>query len=350
MRAEPLGGGPYVAAYFGAALAARAFGQLSTPEEVSLRAGIYLYELASLLYCVGFAYAILSASTARFPIWMHLGAIGLLTGALLHGLAGNTLIRLSLFIAGAALMMLVFARAASHSGHAFLRIALLVAATGPGLFALHTVAFAHGDEILQARLLRLGATAALALPLLALLYRFRPLEYNNRATSLARLLTATGMVAVPLVLVLSACVDTRLRYALGPASDCFTVALIIACFQAWRAKDAPALAGFGAVLGSMLLGKFMGFYAFDGPLSAPALVTSYTDAWRVSLRHFHIDAMVFGYTLLLWPDLVRPATIAVAGVALLTGLSMPAMGAWSQWASVATLFWLIVFLWRRTGA
>jgi hypothetical protein len=99
----------------------------------------------------------------------------------------------------------------------------------------------------------------------------------------------------------------------------------------------------------MLLGKVMGFYAFGGPVSAPAALTAYTDVWRVSLRNFHIDIMVLGYAFLLWPPLVRPVTVAVAGLALALGLCMPAMEAWSRLAGGATVLWLIVF-WRGKAA
>jgi hypothetical protein len=185
----------------------------------------------------------------------------------------------------------------------------------------------------------------MALPLLATFYRFHPLGGATRPTRLARALCGIGMVAMPLVLVLSAFVDERLKYALGPASDCFTVALLIACVQAWRVGDHEALAGFGTVLASMLLGKLMGFYAFDGPLSAPAVLSAYVDAWRVSLRHLHIDTMVVGLAFLLWPSLVRPRIAAVAGLAIAIGLCMPAMGSWSGLAGGATALWLITF-WR----
>jgi len=342
MRQLPSGGFP-VALLLGAGLAARASAQLAAPGEVALRSGLGV--LAPLLYCIGFAYALLGLTSDRYPIRLHFGAAGLLTGALLLGLAGQTPISLVPFVAGAALLMLAMWQAASRGQAGFQRSALLVAATGPALFTLHAFAFPLGEVLLRARFLRLGATAAMALPLLAALYWFHPLAGATRPAGLARTLSGIGMAAVPLVLVLSAFVDDRLKYALGPASDCFTVALIIACTQAWRNGDRAAMVGFGTVLGSMVLGKLMGFYAFDGPLSAPVVLTAYADAWRVSLRHFHIDTMVLGYAFLLWPSLVRPRVIAVAGLAMALGLCMPAMGDWSRLAGGATVAWLIVF-WR----
>jgi hypothetical protein len=344
VKAQRPGGGLVAAGLIGGGFAARACGPLAVPAEGGLHPGPPA--LAMLLYCLGFAYALLGQSEARSPLRLHLGTTGLLGGALVDVFAGKTAIGLALSVAGAALMILAFWQAAVRSQSGFRRIALLVAATGPALFALHAVAFALGGDLLQARFLRLGATAALALPLLAVIYRFHPLGGDNRPTRVARTLVGIGMVAMPLVLVLSAFVDARLKYALGPASDCFTVALIVACFQAWRSGDRAALAGFGTVLASMLLGKVMGFYSFDGPLSAPAALAAYADAWRVSLRHFHIDLMVLGYALLLWPTLVHPRTFAAAGLALAAVLLVPAMGAWSPWAGMATVLWLIVF-WRR---
>lgn len=341
MRRPLPSGGILVAGFLGTGFAVRALGQLAAPGEVASG----LDALTPLLYCIGFGYALLGLSAARYPMRLHAGAACLLMGAALDVLVGKRPIGLTLFVAGAAMMMLAMWRPVGGVESGFRRIALLVAATGPALFALHAFAFAPGESLLQARFLRLGATAAMALPLLATLHRFHPVTGATRAARLARVLCGIGMVAVPLVLVLSAFVDSRLKYALGPASDCFAVALIIVCVQAWQGGDREALAGFGTVLASMLLGKLMGFYAFDGPLAAPAGMAAYVDEWRVSLRHFHIDIMVLGYTFLLWPSLVRARTIAVAGLAMGVGLCMPAMGDWSRWGGAATVLWLIHF-WR----
>jgi len=337
------GDGMPVALLLGAGFAVRAVGQFGAIDDSVVRQS--LDASTALLYCIGFGYAIQSFSSARYPTLLHFGAAGLLAGTLLGGLVGNTPLGLALCLLGAGLLMLTMAQAAGHGETRFQRVALLVATMGPGLFALHAFAFPESAALLQARFLRLGATAAMALPLLATLYRLDRSRETARATRIARALLGIGMVALPLVLVLSAFVDERLKYGLGPASDCFTVALIIACVQAARRSDGASLAGYGTILASMLLGKAMGFYAFDGPLSAPAALATYGDAWRVALRNFHIDLMVIGYTFLLWPVLVRPRVIAVAGIALILGLSMPAMGAWSRFAGVAAVLWVLT-LWR----
>jgi hypothetical protein len=326
----------------GAGFALRALDQLVARADGAPRPG--LDALTPLLYCIGFAYALLGMSSARIPMRLHVAAACLAAGGLLAAQTGKTPIVLALFAGGAGLMMLVMGQAALRSESSFRRVALLVAAGGSGLFALHAFLYLPGEDLLQARLVRLGATAAMALPLLAALHRSHA-GGTSRATRLAQLLSAIGMVALPLVLVLSAFVDQRLKYALAPASDCFAVALLIACVQAGRGGDREALAGFGTVLASMVLGKAMGFYAFEGPLTAPAALTAYDDAWRVALRNFHIDLMALGFALLLWPSLVRPTPVTVAALAIALGLCTPAMGPWSQWAGAATVMWLI-FFWR----
>jgi hypothetical protein len=328
---------------FGGGIAMRAFGQLAAPGDAIPRPA--LDALVPLLYCVGFGYALLGLHAARYTVWLHLGAAGMLAAALLDALVGNTPAGFALFAAGAAALTLRMLQGARRSGGGAGRLALLVAATGPGLFVLHALAFAAGTDLLQARFLRLGATAAMALPLLATIYHLHVLGVETSAARLARTLSTIGMAAVPLVLVLSAFADQRLKYALGPATDCIVVALVIACVQAWRRGERTALAGFATLLASMLLGKLMGFYAFDGPLSPPSAMAAYADAWRVSLRNFHIDLMVLGYGFLLWPLLVRPRTIAVAALALVLGLCAPALEAWSRPAVGATVLWLVVF-WR----
>lgn len=332
-----------VALLLGVGFAVRALSQLAAIEEPALR--LELDASAALLFCLGFAYALQSLFSGRYPIRLHLGAAGLFAGEALVGLAGRTPIGLALCVAGAGLVMVAIGQVARRDAAGFERATLLVSAIGPGLFALHAFAFPASGDLVQARFLRLGATAAIALPLLATLYRLDHMGDAARGTRVARALLGIGMIAMPLALVLSAFVDERLKYALAPASDCLTVALIIACVQAWRSKRFGSFAGYATVLASMLLGKLMGFYAFDGPVSAPAALAAYGDAWRVSLRDFHIDAMVIGYTFLLWPALVRPRVAGVAGVALTLGLTTPAMGPWSRLAGLAVVLWVLTF-WR----
>ena len=336
-------GGASVAVFLAAGFVVRAVTHAAGFVDPAVRQG--LDGLTTLLYCTGLGYALLGLMSARLTPVLHLGAAGLCAGALLHAALGASPVGLALSALGGGLLMLAMGREARRVETGAPRAAVLIAATGPALFAVHAVVFPAGGDLLAARFLRLGATAAMALPLLAMRYRTDHPQDASRATRVARILFAVGMLALPLTLVLSAFVDARAKYALGPASDCFTVALLIACVQAWRRGDRPALAGFGTVLASMLLGKAMGFYAFEGPLPAPAALSAYADAWRVSLRNFHIDVMVLGYTFLMWPALVRARVLAVVGVALMLALAMPALGAWSWLAGVAIAGWVIIF-WR----
>ena len=337
------GNGVPVAWLLGAGFAVRAIDQVGVIDVSTLRQAVA--ESTTLLYCLGFGYALQSVFSGGYSPRLHLGATCLIAGAVLHALVGSAPIGLGLSVAGAGLLAMAMWQAAGRAQPGFQRLAVLVSVAGPALFALHTAIFPAGADLLSARLLRLGGTAAMALPLLATLYRLNHTGEATRATRFARALLGIGMVAMPLVLLLSAFVDNRLKYGLAPASDCIAVALIIACLQAWRRDDNPALAGFGTLLVSMALGKLMGFYAFDGPLPAPAALAAYGDPWRIALRDFHIDLMVLGYAFLLWPSLVRPLVIVVAGLALALGVSMPAMGIWSGLAGVATLLWVVMF-WR----
>lgn len=348
MVAPHAAGGAAAAAFLAAGFAVRALGDAVELADPAARQS--LSALTTLLYCLGFGYALLGLSSARLTIPLHLGAAGLCGGTILEAAVGATPAGAALSAAGGALLMVAMWNAAAGVAPGVQRLAVIVAGMGPALFALHALVFAATGDLLAARFLRLGATAAMALPLLAMRYRGDHLRDTARATRIARTLFAVGMVAMPVALVLSALVDERAKYALGPASDCFTVGLLIACFQAWRGGDRAALAGFGTVLASMALGKVMGFYAFDGPFPAPALLAAYADAWRVALRHFHIDLMVVGYTFLMWPALVRLRVVAAAGLALALGLSVPAMGAWSLLAAAAAAAWAIVFWRSRAGA
>jgi hypothetical protein len=343
-RSSPLqDGGATVAGFLAAGFLLRALGHVIDFPDPVQRLGVAA--TVALLYCIGFGYALLGLTSARRAVLLHLGATGLAVGAILESFLGTTPFGQALIAGGVLMMMSALAHVIRRSEDRVYRLAVFVAAVGPVLFALHAFVFAAGADALAARFLRLGATAAMALPLLAMLYRITVRGDTGRAARAARALFAIGMVAMPMTLVLSSLVDERAKYALGPASDCFTVGLMIACFQAWRRTDRPSLAGFGIVLASMLLGKLMGFYAFDGPLPAPAALAAYADAWRVSLRHFHIDLMVIGYSFLLWPALVRLRVVGAGALALAMALLSPGLGAWATVAAVAVVAWLIVF-WR----
>jgi len=348
-RSSPLrDGGTSVAALLAAGFALRAIGHLAAASDPDWRQAVA--STGTILYCLGFGYALLGLSSMRRSGALHFGAICLCAGSLLQPLLGATQFGLALIAAGGALLMLALGNAARRSMDSVYRLAGFVAATGPALFALHAVAFTGSDEVLAARFLRLGATAAMALPLLAMLYRTAHAGDSTRPARIARTLFTVGMVAMPVALVLSSLVDQRVKYALGPASDCFTIGLMIACFQAWRRADRAALTGFGIVLASMLLGKLMGIYAFDGPFAAPAALAAYADAWRVALRHFHIDLMVMGFAVLVWPALVRPRVAGAGALALGLGLLSAGLGRWSALAGVAAVGWLITFWRGRAGA
>ena len=348
-RSSPLrDGGTSVAALLAAGFALRAIGHLAAASDPDWRQAVA--STGTILYCLGFGYALLGLSSMRRSGALHFGAICLCAGSLLQPLLGATQFGLALVAAGGALLMLALGNAARRSMDSVYRLAGFVAATGPALFALHAVAFTGSDEVLAARFLRLGATAAMALPLLAMLYRTAHAGDSTRPARIARTLFTVGMVAMPVALVLSSLVDQRVKYALGPASDCFTIGLMIACFQAWRRADRAALTGFGIVLASMLLGKLMGIYAFDGPFAAPAALAAYADAWRVALRHFHIDLMVMGFAVLVWPALVRPRVAGAGALALGLGLLSAGLGRWSALAGVAAVGWLITFWRGRAGA
>lgn len=321
----------------------RAAGQSGVIQDPALAQGVA--ESVTLLFCLAFGYAIQGVVSSTYSVWLHLGAVCLVGGTILDALVGSTPIARGVTIAGSALVMPVMWQAARRAEAGFERLAILVASTGPALFALHAALFRAGSDRLSARFLRLAGAAAMALPLLGILYRVRHFGETTRPARLARMLLGIGFVAMPLVLVLSAFVDHRLKYGLAPASDCVTVALAIACIQALRRGESTALAGFGTLLVSMVLGKLMGFYAFDGPLSAPPVLVTYGESWRTALRQFHIDLMVVGYAFLLWPSLVRPLVAAVASLALMLGVFMPVLGIWSRLASVATVAWVVTF-WR----
>jgi hypothetical protein len=204
-----------------------------------------------------------------------------------------------------------------------------------GLFAADPGQFLPGslgaEDGVRQRMLRLARAAAIALSLLALLYRGLLYRTGNGGpvAGWGQALLLLGAVTMPLTLVISAFVSLDLKYLLPiPAQG----ALLGTYTGVWLASPPTRRlerAGWLLVAAGMTAGVFMGLYAFDGPLAAPAFLGEYNAFGRRLSRLGHAYCIVLGLVwILLARDLDRSAEerwltrIAIAVLTLGTALTL----------------------------
>lgn len=247
------------------------------------------------------------ARTVRAAGWLTAGgavayAIGY--GLLILGPAMTWLIPVGAMLNFSGLVVLSWAGWRSQSGRV-LRLILPVIAfgmlldAGMGLLMLGpewAVSAAMGPEDgLRLRMLRLARAAAIALPLLALLYHglAEGSSTRSRAMGWGQVALMGGAAGMPVLLTAAALISPHLKYLLPlPADAVFVGALI----GTWLARRRPPLEVWGwlLIVGSMAAGLWMGGYAFNGPLPPPSGMSAYNDFPRRLVRLAHADAVVLG--------------------------------------------------------
>jgi hypothetical protein len=158
------------------------------------------------------------------------------------------------------------------------------------------------SDSLEQRLFRLGAMAAYAVPMLALLAASeqkegQPLATNRLAIILLRLepfLFAVGASTLATILLAAALINKELAWLAPIGADTTVAACAAAAIRARSRHDALAFAAWLLVCASMTIGLLMGAYAFDGPLPAPSFIGDYNTLPRILLRDVHVILLSLG--------------------------------------------------------
>jgi hypothetical protein len=158
------------------------------------------------------------------------------------------------------------------------------------------------SDSLEQRLFRLGAMAAYAVPMLALLAAGEPKENRAPATNpiaiiLLRLepfLFAVGASTLATILLAAAFINKELAWLAPLGADTTVAACAAAAIRARSRSDSLAFAAWFVVCASMTVGLLMGAYAFDGPLPAPSFIGDYNAMPRMLLRDVHVIALSLG--------------------------------------------------------
>ena len=157
-------------------------------------------------------------------------------------------------------------------------------------------------DSVENRLLRLGAMAAFAVPMLVLLaagelQQPAPVDANRLAKLLVRwepLLFAIGVTTLAGLLVAAAFVNRELTWLSPLGADTTVAACAAAAIRArWRA-DSLAFGAWLLVCAGLAVGLLMGIYSFGGPIPAPAFLSDYNALPRVLLRDGHVMLLVLG--------------------------------------------------------
>jgi hypothetical protein len=155
---------------------------------------------------------------------------------------------------------------------------------------------------LEQRLFRLGAMAAYAVPMLALLAAGeqkgnQAVATNRLAAILLRLepfLFAVGASTLATILLAAAFINKELAWLAPIGADTTVAACAAAAIRARSRHDALAFAAWLLVCASMTIGLLMGAYAFDGPLPAPSFIGDYNALPRMLLRDVHVILLSLG--------------------------------------------------------
>jgi len=175
----------------------------------------------------------------------------------------------------------------------------------------------------ERRLLRLGATAAYAVPMLALL-AVGGVERDSVGSEarvsatpakwLVRwepILFTVGVVTLPGFLIAAAFVNREFVWLVPIGADTTVAACVAVAIRARRGADGFAFTGWLLICISMGIGLLMGIYSFGGPVPPPAFIGEY-DAWlRTILRDSHVLIMSVGFIVVAFAAVRRP----FAGVA-----------------------------------
>ncbi len=185
---------------------------------------------------------------------------------------------------------------------------------------------------LRQRMLRLARVAAIALPLLVLLFRrWSRQSTPSRIVKLGRLTLVIGCAGMPTILAAASFIYLDLKYLLPIPALATTAGVACALLLARRTARILECWGWLLVLGSISAGLLIGMYAFDGPLPAPPTQKDYHDFYRRLTRLGHAYTIVLGLLAILiartstgrWPAILLIAGSCVTLLSLAAQVVRP---------------------------
>lgn len=161
-----------------------------------------------------------------------------------------------------------------------------------------------GQSGVRLRMLRLARVAAIALPVLTLLFfdlTYR-LKIKTRLAKWGNWCLIGGAVLMPLTLAVSCFTLISLKYFLVVPATAVCLGTWVGCHIVFRHGSLLERFGWIVIALSLLMGMLMGMYAFDGPLPVPSGIDNYQDLTRRLMRMGHATAIMYGMLALFFAE------------------------------------------------
>jgi hypothetical protein len=176
----------------------------------------------------------------------------------------------------------------------------LAAATG--LFELKPQIFLPSyigpEDGLRMRMLRLARVAAIALPVLTVLFAglSSRADPHSRAVRWGGIGMLIGTIGMPAVLAAAGFTRIELRALLPVPADAILFGTLCGLWLSREHAQPLEMWGWFLIALSMGAGLLMGLYAFDAPLLPPNFAGAYNDYGRRLIRLAHVGCILLGFS------------------------------------------------------
>lgn len=164
----------------------------------------------------------------------------------------------------------------------------------------------RGFDSLEPRLLRLGAMAIFALPMLALIAASEakpqlPKTGKGVLSSITcflvrweAVLFTVGVVTLPTILIAGAFINKEFTWLSPIGADATAAACVAATIRARFRGDGLAFSGWLLICSGLTIGMLMGIYSFGGPVPTPEIIGDYNALPRTLMREVHVIILITG--------------------------------------------------------
>jgi hypothetical protein len=154
------------------------------------------------------------------------------------------------------------------------------------------------EDGLRMRMLRLARVAAIALPVLTVLFAglSSRADPHSRAVRWGGIGMLCGTIGMPALLAAAGFTRIELRALLPVPADAILFGTLCGLWLSREHAQPLEMWGWFLIALSMGAGLFMGLYAFDTPLVPPNLVGAYNDSVRRLIRLVHVGCILLGFS------------------------------------------------------
>jgi len=154
------------------------------------------------------------------------------------------------------------------------------------------------EDGLRMRMLRLARVAAIALPVLTVLFArlSSRADPHSRAVRWGGIGMLIGTIGMPAVLAAAGFTRIELRVLLPVPADAILFGTLCGLWLSRKHAQPLEMCGWFLIALSMGAGLLMGLYAFDAPLVPPNFAGAYNDYGRRLIRLAHVGCILLGFS------------------------------------------------------